>query len=243
MSGIKVVVDYREGKLKDIITEEYINKYNIHYENLEHGDIVVYYNDSVILVFERKTIQDLIASIHDGRYRNQKLKLLETYDRTSIYYIIEGNTSKANDISVKGAIINTMIRDKICVFTTKDLKDTLDLIYNIVERIMKDPSKYFVNKDEQHTIVSKNESTFINMLCQIPHISLKTAKAIAEEYTSSHDLTAKLSNKPYIEKLNSLKDILTFDSKGKGRKISKTACENIVKEYFGNGEGESPTLQ
>ena len=168
--------------------------------------------------------------------------MLEKFDRTNIYYIIEGNTSKAND-SVKGAIINTMVRDKICVFTTKDISDTLALVYDIIERVLRDPAKYFSNKDEQPTTVNKHESTFINMLCQIPHISLKTAKAIAHIYPSSHDLSTNFINKTYAEKLNSLKDILTFDSKGKGRKISKTACENILQEYFGNGKGEGSSVQ
>lgn len=42
----------------------------VEFENLEHGDIVVIYEDNPIFVFERKTVADLKASIHDGRYRN-----------------------------------------------------------------------------------------------------------------------------------------------------------------------------
>ena len=71
------------------------------------------------------------------------------------------------------------------------------------------------------------------MLCQIPHISLKTAKAVEQKYKCFHDLHTTLYNKTYDEKLKSLKDIMIVDSKGKSRKISSTACDNIIKGYYG----------
>ena len=53
-TDVRVVIDHRESKAKMLIKEEYISKYNISYENLEHGDMVIYFNDAPIFVFERK---------------------------------------------------------------------------------------------------------------------------------------------------------------------------------------------
>lgn len=237
-TDVRVVIDHRESKAKMLIKEEYISKYNISYENLEHGDMVIYFNDAPIFVFERKTIADLKASIHDGRYKNQKLKMLEKYNNKSIYYIIEGDVGVQEE-SVRGAIINTMMRDNICVFMTKDINDTIYIIYGILDRVIKDPYKYIGTQEvaSRQVVVSNDDSTFVNMLCQIPSISLKTAKAVQSVYSSSFDMINSLYEKNHNEKLNSLKDIFTYDTKGKGRRISKVAADNILKEYFGNGEG------
>jgi ERCC4-type nuclease len=235
--SLKVIIDHREGKIKDLINPNKVSC-PITYENLEHGDIIIYHEDIPVFIFERKTLPDLKASINDGRYRNQKLKMLSMYDRGIIYYIIEGDTFRIEE-SLKGAIINTMLRDKIGIFKTKDINDTIQLIYDIIDRIQKDPQKYIITNTDipqlQQSVGVRKESMFINMLCQIPHISLKTAKAISEKYSCFHDIHVDLDNKTYDEKLKSLKDILIVDTKGKSRKISSTACDNIIKGYYGEG--------
>lgn len=231
--SIRVKIDHRECKLKELINIDRITC-PVDYENLEHGDIIVYYVDIPIYVFERKTIPDLTASIYDGRYRNQKLKMLDVYDRGQIYYILEGDSHFQED-ALKGAVINTMLRDKIGVFRTKDIHDTLNLLYDIVDRVQKDPHKYIMpcNKQLQPNSKNRNESTFVNMLCQIPQISVKTAHAIQAKYTCFDDLRALFDNKTYVERINSLGDIMIVASGGKSRKISCVACQNIVNGYYG----------
>jgi len=63
--SIRVKIDHRECKLKELINIDRITC-PVDYENLEHGDIIVYYADIPIYVFERKTIPDLTASIYDA---------------------------------------------------------------------------------------------------------------------------------------------------------------------------------
>lgn len=230
--SLKVIIDHREGKIKELINPDKVPCL-ICYENLEHGDIVIYHDGVPVFFFERKTLSDLKASINDGRYRNQKLRMLEKFDKGMIYYIIEGDGIREE--ALKGAIINTMLRDKIGVFKTKDVNDTIQLLYDILDRVHKDPKKYISTTDSglQQSVGNRNESMFVNMLCQIPHISLKTAKAIEQKYKCFHDLQVALHNKTYDEKLKSLKDIMIVDPKGKSRKISSTACDNIIKGYYG----------
>ena len=66
---------------------------NVDLENLDLGDFVIKNdNNETILIFERKALTDLIASIKDGRYNEQSFRLSESeIDNRKIYYIIEGN--------------------------------------------------------------------------------------------------------------------------------------------------------
>ena len=41
-------------------------------KNMDIGDFCITYNNELVCIFERKTIEDLAASIKDGRYREQK---------------------------------------------------------------------------------------------------------------------------------------------------------------------------
>ena len=96
---IKLIIDNREKNLYNNINERdldiYKNNINIKYLNLELGDIkiIIYNNEEIIreLVFERKTLNDLNSSIYDGRYKEQKHRLLSNISTNNLTYIIEGD--------------------------------------------------------------------------------------------------------------------------------------------------------
>jgi ERCC4-type nuclease len=57
---------------------------------LEIGDIQFIYNNIVVFIIERKEIKDFVASIKDGRLRNQKYRLKEhSCPNNKIMYLIE----------------------------------------------------------------------------------------------------------------------------------------------------------
>ena len=70
--------------------DKFENKITITKKQLEIGDIHVVFNDN-IYVYERKTMNDLMSSIKDGRYKEQKLRLLSDKSFNNINYIIEGS--------------------------------------------------------------------------------------------------------------------------------------------------------
>ena len=49
---------------------------NVTYSNLEIGDYIISKDSTIYFIIERKTIQDYANSIRDGRYREQKQRLL-----------------------------------------------------------------------------------------------------------------------------------------------------------------------
>ena len=71
----RIVVDSRERKLISHFREEEIKT-----TSLFLGDIAITDDhDNVILIFERKTLSDLKASVFDGRYREQNKWLTDNF--------------------------------------------------------------------------------------------------------------------------------------------------------------------
>lgn len=241
---ITLKIDNREGSLIEKLNELGIS---FTHENLAHGDIQILQDNNVKFLFERKTISDLLASIKDGRYKNQKLTLLQSgFVSEQMYYIIEGklnydsNTKNAKDKSCLSAMINTMLRDKISVFRTSSLNETLELILSIYNRISDDPSKYFDPKQEterQQVTLSINEKTtpdvcFVNQLCQIPHVSVKGAKSIRERYGSMKNFIKQCGDMDEKMLEKELSSIKTVDDNGKQRKIGSNAITSIIDYLF-----------
>ena len=99
-----------------------ILKLNLDYVEISSiplGDFIIKHGDDTILIIERKTMSDLVSSINDGRYKEQKIRLLSNYPKGKIIYFFEGtltsgfkNNEKINNI-INGALINTTFRDNI----------------------------------------------------------------------------------------------------------------------------------
>ena len=85
------IIDSRENSVYDDIIERdldiYQDKIEFVKESICIGDIHIIYNNNTY-IFERKTVKDLISSIHDGRYREQKARMLSTYSQKYLSYII-----------------------------------------------------------------------------------------------------------------------------------------------------------
>ena len=115
------------------------NKKIIKYEikQLDIGDILIYVNDKLFIVIERKTINDLISSIMDGRYREQKLRLkalMEKHNRQlKIIYLIEGKLigkrkSSIPNSTVWSTMCKLIMRDNFIVFRSKSIKESVNFI-------------------------------------------------------------------------------------------------------------------
>lgn len=224
MFSLSTIIDQREQYLKNYLSQDDILNYNILFGNLEIGDIqiiLVSTEQKYNFIFERKTIQDLIASISDGRYKNQKIKLLEerTERSNKIFYILEGDEGDIyENTTTYSAYLNTIIRDNIPIFLTKDVEETYSLLLNILERMKKHPEKYISVASKDYIISSSSSSKnniYKNILQQIPGVSSKTADGIIKEYPSFKDFMSITYNS--LEKL-----------KINNRKISSKVVNNII---------------
>lgn len=117
--------------------------YKIKVEQLHIGDIVIE-DDSgkTILIFERKTLNDLAASIKDGRYNEQSFRLnKEPIHNHNIIYIIEGDIERYNEKRThisKKTLISTMFSllyyKGFSVYRTNTIFETADTILFFTEK-------------------------------------------------------------------------------------------------------------
>ena len=148
-----LIIDNREGKLIDLIksTPSFTIPYEI--KSLQIGDIIISsdtYPDKSIII-ERKCVPDMLASIKDGRYKEQKLRLQaekhQSNGNKTICYLIEGSCQDVRYPTEKkvfhGSLVSSIFRDEIPLIRTSNLNETLDIIIRIYERINKDITDFF----------------------------------------------------------------------------------------------------
>jgi ERCC4-type nuclease len=246
--NIKLKIDSRENKCKELFETK--NKDKLLYEQLTFADFQICNEDKILYLFERKTINDLLASIKDGRYKNQKANISSNFQPFQYFYIIEGNvkfnsnSSNINDKITMSAIINTLIRDKMGIFFTKNENETVELLYCILNRVNDKPEEYLLSTNLQKCdpvlVTNKKnkdyKTVWKNQLCQIPDISEKTADAIIEHHPTLKQFYNSFSNSTKNEIINSLSLIKTTDSKGKKRKLSEKQIQNLYSYLLQNEE-------
>jgi ERCC4-type nuclease len=244
-------IDNREGKLKELFLAS--PSIECEFENLVYGDFQLGIKgaEAPTFIFERKTLEDLLASIKDGRYTNQKARLFEVFQPSQIFYIIEGSlgfgdaggASGTKTKILQSSVINTMLRDKIACFFTKNVKDTFDLLNGIVRRFREDPAKYTSSAPAQVQIQVETSDrdtptqVFKKILCQLPGASEKTAVAITEKWPTFAVMNQELQPLDEAGKclvLNSIKMSVAGTGGGEvtTRKISKKVVDSVIKNLY-----------
>ena len=122
------------------------SKHSIKKEQLAVGDIILE-NDKggVVIIFERKTLYDLAASIRDGRYNEQSFRLdKENIHNHNIVYIIEGDVEryieKKGRVSRKTLIscmFSLLYYKGFSVFRTNSICETADVIVFFADKYYK----------------------------------------------------------------------------------------------------------
>ena len=113
---MKVIIDERERDLYDqcysIQCSEPRPSYAvISKEVLDVGDILIRTDDGKdVLLIERKSFSDLVASIKDGRYEEQSYRLLNSsgFPPHSIVYLLEGVLSQLRTPIEKKILYSSM---------------------------------------------------------------------------------------------------------------------------------------
>ena len=207
--------DYREHSINKIFDLRNI-KYQV--ENLTIGDFVIYNDDKTqSIIVERKTLDDLSASITDNRYKEQSSRLQEVKsENVTIMYIIEG-ISKTNKKGVPystllSAMQSMCIKHGFFVMRSKSTEETCDILNILCKKINEINTKSAIQPVVSNKKSYTNESVYIQMLSCIPGISIKTAILISEHHKNIYDLciflkngSESLCNIPKIGKATSIK--------------------------------------
>jgi len=236
---IKLIIDNRETELYNNIIlrdlEVYNEKIKIEKRNLELGDIIIIIEDEnneekKTYIFERKTLKDLNGSINDGRYKEQKNRLMCKYNINDITYIIEEDdihkSINRSDKRITSVYLNTLYRDNIKIIFNKNIKETTTFILTLCVQIINNINKYLDNIEnikenyiDTIKIKSKKienitpENCFILQLSQIPTISKTIAKNKVIKYSNIKELIKELEK--YDEEENKIKKLQEIDKIGK----------------------------
>ena len=244
---MNLTIDCREAKLLEELTklkapESSLFKHiNITTENLLLGDIQIQVHDKHNILMERKTVDDLLASIKDGRYEEQSYRLQAVTDY-KVFYLIEGKI-KSNHRVVFSSLLSLNYFKGFSVLRTDDIKETASMILYFMLKMEKEKDKVpysevvaaptvpvediypsLIQKKKNSNITESNFAEIV--LCQIPLVSHIYASAIMSRY--NQDLNALLlaiKTDPTC-----LDNITHINPKTKKeRKISKTCVANILK--------------
>ena len=136
-----MIIDFREKDILKYCTEQ-LNGRDIELktDNLLLGDILI---DKLLI--ERKTINDLAASIVDGRYREQSFRLVKALDEGyKVFYFIEGNMDLYTGSMSKNTLVSTvysLTNKGFQVLLTKNSKETSYFLLQFAEKMKKDKIK------------------------------------------------------------------------------------------------------
>ena len=242
---MRLIVDNREPK--DMILELQNRVTNVSLENLELGDFIIKNNkDETILLFERKSLADLISSIKDGRYNEQSFRLSQCeLDNKYIYYIIEGNIlnfcNKENETAKKmlfSSMLSLSYKKGFSILHTTSPVETIEYIVRFYDKLKSESEK---SEKSENTITSQSpENTYSNvvktskksnittenineiMLIQIPGISIQVAKSLMVKFKTIIELTNALKEN------NKCLDSIIIDYEGGKRKLSKSVIKNLL---------------
>ena len=182
-----IVCDNREHALIDILKARGIE---FEVSQLDVGDFVIGDTESSIII-ERKTMDDLSASIIDGRYSEQKQRLKScTGPNCHVLYIVERFTKTSNrgvpHATLINAMLSCMLKTGFYVMRTRDADETACVLCSIASRYANTGSSSA--PIVPHVRRRDFEDPYINMLSCIPGISASIAMNIKAVYPTMNVL-------------------------------------------------------
>ena len=206
---IEIVIDNREHDLYEALQPYASDTTKLLFEVLDVGDIHFRTVDpsgvTLRVCLERKTAADLGASQVDGRYREQRARLLSLRGTgVKIGYIVEtpawsptlGRSwclGKFNEVHLQTAMARLQLRYDIPVFHAMSIKETVMWIRRFTASLHLDPEVFTggapstavaaskVYSDAIHVKKAANtsaESIFTSMLLTVPGLGPQAATAI-----------------------------------------------------------------
>ena len=153
-----ILADTRERAVLPFITasiDAVKEKLEINFvvEQINTGDYIIASNDQILLCVERKTHEDLAASLKDGRYQNKE-KMIDYREKTGckLMFIIEGKVNPSPEKRfaripykyLKAAEDHLMLRDNIFVVYSESLAQTAKFLVDyalVYAKILEEDAK------------------------------------------------------------------------------------------------------
>lgn len=249
-------VDHREpSDLKKRLEASSIQ--SLDFLNLPAGDFefVDLESGRTLLLIERKEIEDLCASLTDGRFDEQKTKLSGAAHSSEtpcpVAYLLEGDYRGHDKASaIDTVVLTTRFRDGFFVLQTSDIPDTVATVLRIAELFTRGKMEP-LSEDELHRRFiasrsahrgggqfSKNDEWWVVSLGQIPGIGPKAARAIAAQYPTVRSLLDAYHRCKSIKARRELLQDLKPQSST--RRLGPAASEKVWRCVVGDGDDRRP---
>ena len=199
-------------------------------ERLPLGDIIIHdpKQEKDIVLFERKSLNDLAASIRDGRYKEQSFRLSQTTDfhNHNIIYIIEGDIAKyrpppssgvskgVTKSALQSAMVSLLYYKGFSVIRTMNLGETADFILHFADKVAKESAISGTNPAYSSSFSSGAETTS------------SEATASTDRYS---EVASKKEKRDFITREN-IGEIMLAQVPG----VSPKIAAGIMKKYDGS---------
>jgi len=178
INDLRMIIDEREKKsgIPDLLRAVGVN---IELKNLPVGDYIV----APETIVERKSIQDFISSVFDGRLFDQCNRLREHFEHPII--LMEGNVDQVEDLTENplvfyGAISSVVLDFKIPIIPTPNASHTAKLLIAMCTR-QENKKGPFLKKIKKSDDLQKQQ---LSVLCSLPGVGEKLATRMLERFGS-----------------------------------------------------------
>jgi ERCC4-type nuclease len=182
-----IVLDNREHSLISLLPTATV-------QQLPVGDAWIKVGEQTKLVVERKTTADFEASFLDGRYREQRTRLLAfcAEQKAKALYILEGGLDgrrrSLDRPALQKLIHRLLLRYGVAVYFTKSTEDTAATLTLLAQQLTEDAAVFEGEQlsytDVQHVTKKANKDDPKAFACAAlqgcPGVSAKSAAAVWE---------------------------------------------------------------
>ena len=208
--------------------------------------------ENIIVAIERKSENDLLSSVKDGRYREQSYRMeYINIPKKNIYYLIEESKTRLSDVDkkiIQSAQISLSYFKNFSLFFTKSKLESSNFIYKFLDKINSNTLENKKNTEKVNNIDDNNINDSINdddnnnINDYLSSIKVSKKSNITPENIDiimlmqipniSNNIASCLINE--YKSINNLVNLLEKDNnildniKVNNRKISKTVINNIL---------------
>lgn len=224
---MELLIDYREKELIELMKG---SNQQMSSENLLLGDIVFKQENKERIIFERKTLYDLAASIKDGRYQEQSFRLNNcATPNHNIFYIIEGNMNSYNiskgrmdKKTLYSAMFAIQFHKGFSLIKTNNIQETMIFIYSYFQKMQKEEKKQGYYEPD---VVINKESNVMQINTSDQNTKGLSIEPILQQESSYNDVI-KRSKKSNITKEN-IGEIMLSNIPG----VSSKSANIIMQKY------------
>lgn len=174
---VVIYADLREmnSKITAMLREQCI----VREQQLDTGDYLL----SERVCAERKTTQDFVQSIIDGRLFKQLAELKDTFEKPLL--ILEGGDLFRTMVNIhpnalRGALASIAVEYALPTLWTKDQRETAAMLYMIAKREQLTMKKSVSLRPKQRFRSENQMQEFL--VCGLPDIGLTTAKTLLKHF-------------------------------------------------------------